>query len=51
MSILVLNYQEERPLVLALVQGNAQIRKKKLRALDQKSSDRAQIKLVRSEKP
>ncbi|KQK81400.1 cryptochrome-1-like protein [Amazona aestiva] len=37
--------QEERPLVLALVQGNAQIQKKKLRALDQKSSDRAQIKL------
>uniref|UniRef100_A0A8B9PZB1 Cryptochrome-1 n=1 Tax=Apteryx owenii TaxID=8824 RepID=A0A8B9PZB1_APTOW len=37
--------QEEHPLVLALVQANAQIQKKKLRALGQKSSDRAQIKL------
>ncbi|KAK2523662.1 Cry1 [Columba livia] len=38
--------QDEQPLVLALVQGNAQIQKKKLRALDQKSSDRAQINLA-----
>lgn len=37
--------QEEHPLVLALVQGNAQTQKKKLRALGQKSSDRAQIEL------